>query len=180
MGWSLTDSVPRESELLDEVFLAVGKALFIATEFERKCRLLLRILKFLDFAKESGDASAALELANRLRERMLGQIVPELGQYFEVAAEDLRSLEQARDARNFIAHESAGIGVLSGVSAKYFDERLEHLREQVRALANGDNLVSRWWYEIEEKRPAPYRIQEAYPRWIEQWIFGDCTDDADI
>ena len=38
-------------------------------------------------------------------------------------------------------------------------------------LAEGDNLVSRWLYEIEDKQAAPSRIRHLYPQWIEDWVF---------
>jgi len=40
------------------------------------------------------------------------------------------------------------------------------------ARAAGDNLVSRWMYEIDQKEPAPTAIQRLYPEWVDRWIFG--------
>ena len=38
MGWSLSYLGLKEPKLLDEFFLAVGKALYLASAFERKCK----------------------------------------------------------------------------------------------------------------------------------------------
>ena len=48
MGWSLGYLPPKEPELLDHFFLAVGKALFLASRFEMKCRYVLNISKLVD------------------------------------------------------------------------------------------------------------------------------------
>jgi hypothetical protein len=39
-------------------------------------------------------------------------------------------------------------------------------------LGAGNNLVSRWLYEIEEKRAAPLAICQNYAAWIDDWILG--------
>jgi hypothetical protein len=39
-------------------------------------------------------------------------------------------------------------------------------------MAAGDNLVSRWVYEIEEKEPAPTRIQREYQAVWRDWLFA--------
>jgi hypothetical protein len=67
--------------------------------------------------------------------------------------------------RNFIAHESAKLSVHSP------RELVGRLREEVRALAAGDNVASRWLYEISEKRLAPQEIQRTYIDRVEAWVF---------
>jgi len=47
------------------------------------------------------------------------------------------------------------------------------LRHEVCALALGDNLVSQWIYEIEENEQAPFTIRNEYPRWVDEWVFGN-------
>lgn len=46
------------------------------------------------------------------------------------------------------------------------------LRNAVAELARGDNVVSRWIYEIEEKLPAPRDTRDLYPECVDAWIFG--------
>jgi hypothetical protein len=38
-------------------------------------------------------------------------------------------------------------------------------------LANGDNIVSAWVYEIDEREPAP-AIVDYYTDLVDDWIFG--------
>jgi hypothetical protein len=172
MAWSLGYLPPREPELLDDFFLAAGKCLYLANAFEKKCRWLLRFAELAHYLKDSGDFDASLDLVNAIKNKMLHATIGDLKKFAPFKPEDLVLLERARDARNFIAHEGAALGHLSSVSAEQVHEKLAHLRREVEALALGDNLVSCWLYEIEEKEPAPAAIKEAYPRWVDQWVFG--------
>lgn len=172
MGWSLNYLPPKEPELIDAFFLAVGKALYLSNAFEAKCRFVLRIAKLAHHYEESGDASATISLAQALKDKMLGQTINGLGAFPEISSTDITLLEEAKDARNFIAHEGANFGSLSDISAKQVHEQLDRLREEVGKLTTGDNLVSRWVYEIEEKEPAPQEIQNTYAQRVQQWVFG--------
>ncbi len=172
MGWSLSYLPPKERGLLDGFFLALGKALYLASAFEEKCRFVLRIAKLADHYEQTGDTSATLALTQALKDKMLGQTIAELKGFPEVRPTDIALLEKARDARNFIAHEAANIGYLHYVSAEQIHEQMRRLRCEVEVLVAGDNLVPRWVYEIEEKEPAPGRIQKAYPQWVDEWVFA--------
>jgi orotidine-5'-phosphate decarboxylase len=189
LGWSLGYlPPPKEPELLDHFFLAVGKALFLASNFEEKCRFVLRIAKLvhepgllrrilaLQKRADMGDASAATALVKALREKTLHQTLSDIRGLSEVRAADVVLLERGKEARNFIAHEVAVLGTLPGVRATQIHDRIALLRSNVEALTAADNVVSRWVYEIEEKEPAPRAIQEAYPRWAVQWVFKDFDD----
>jgi hypothetical protein len=172
VGWSLGYLPPKEPELLDAMFLAVGKALYLANAFEAKCRFVLRIAKLAQYRAESGDASAVMSLAQTLKDGMLGRTINDLNAFPEITLADIALLEQAKDARNFIAHEGAGFGYLSSISAQEVYEQVDRLRREVDKLVAGDNIVSRWVYEIEEKEPAPLEIQKTYALRVRQWVFG--------
>jgi hypothetical protein len=171
MGWSLDYLKVKEPELLDEFFLAIGKALYLASAFERKCRWVLRVVKLTE---QSGDVSAVRALAAAMKDKLLGPTLNDMKAFPDFSADDIALLERAKDARNFIAHESAYIGPLSSVTAKDIHEELDRLRHALAALTAGDNLISRWVYVLENmgEEPAPRGIQEDYPRWVEQWVFG--------
>ena len=170
MGWSLAYSVPEEPQLIEEFLLAVGKCLYLASAFEEKCKCVLRAAKIATTYEEHDDDAAAMVLAKAMRDKLLAPTIADLKAFFQV--EDIAVLERAKDARNFIAHESANIGPLHHASAPHIHQRLARLRTELEALAAGDNLVSAWVYEIEEKEPAPQGIKAAYPDWIRNWVFG--------
>lgn len=164
---------PREPELLDQFFLSVGKALYLASAFESKCQWVLRIVKMATHFEHTNDASATIELTKAMKDKLLGPTLKELKGFPEFTAADVAKLERAKDARNYIAHESTEIGSLSSASEKVLRGRTERLRMELSALASGDNLVSAWVYEISEKEPAPRGIQTEYPEWVSHWVFGD-------
>jgi hypothetical protein len=173
MGWSIGYIPPQEPELLDRFFLTVGKALFLASEFEEKCRFVLRITKLAEHYESTGDTSATRALAKALKDQCLGPTLRELKDRPDLKAGDIALLERARDARNFIAHEVAILGGLSDIGETLISQRIKLLRAHVVALTAADNMVSRWVYEIEEKEPAPDEIQEVYPELIARWVFRD-------
>ncbi|MBF0551325.1 MAG: hypothetical protein HQK60_12405 [Deltaproteobacteria bacterium] len=172
MGWSLGYLPPKEPELLDAFFLALGKALYLANAFESKCQFVLRIAKQVYHYKAYDDSSATMAFMQSLKDNMLGQTINELKLFPEFTPADIALLKEAKEARNFIAHESADLGYLSSISAKQLWEHIDRLREEVDKLVAGDNLVSRWVYEIEDKEAAPREIQKNYAQWVQQWIFG--------
>lgn len=171
MGWSLDYQPPKEQVLLNQLFLAVGKSLYLASEFEDKCQWVLRIVMIQHHYENTRDISSSFELARVLKKKMLGLTILDLNNLTEITAKDLATLECGRDARNYIAHESTQVGPLSSTSAKTITEKLTRLRAELEALAAADNLISTWIYEIEEKERAPKGIQGAYPDWVFQWVF---------
>jgi hypothetical protein len=175
MGWSLSYLGLKEPKLLDEFFLAVGKALYLASAFERKCKWVLRVVKLTEHLEQNGEVSisAINAVAMAIKNKLLGPTLADMKKFpDDFTADDLALLERAIKARNFIAHECADIGPLSSASAKHILEQQERLRNEVEALTDGDNLISRWIYEIENREPAPWGFQEDYRTLVQQWIFA--------
>ncbi len=173
MGWSLNYLPAKEPELLDEFFLAVGKALYLACAFESKCKWVLRIAKLANHFEETEDASATMSLAKAMKDKLLGPTINEMKDFPSFDSDDVAMLERAKNARNCIAHEIAEIGSLSSASANHIQKQLARLRSELDVLIAGDNLVSRWVYEIEEKEAAPRAIQSTYPEWVDEWVLGE-------
>ena len=174
MAWSISYLPPKEPDLLDDFFLAVGKALYLATSFEAKCRSVLLFTRLVDHIEQEHNLDAALTLTNQMKARMLGGTIRELKGSPHFAGANLEAVDKARESRNFIAHEAADLGYpLCYASSDNIAKRLSKLRVAVSVLAAGDNVVSRWLYEIEEKHPAG-NIRNEYIGAIDQWIFdGD-------
>jgi hypothetical protein len=172
MGWSIGYLPPKEPELLNEFLLLVGKALYLSTVFEAKCKYVLRIMKIATYWEETRSVAATEQLIQTLRDRMLKTTITQLERFSEFNETDIEALLKAKDARNFIAHECANIGELSTASAMIILGQAELLRQHVEFMAAGDNLVSRWVYEIEEKEPAPTRIQREYQAVWRDWLFA--------
>lgn len=173
MPWSLGLLPPNEPILLDRYLLALGKSLYLASAFERKCRGMLGLLELRERLRTTEDLDAALELVNALKREMLGSSIGKLRKLLPILEDHIvEILQRAKDARNFIAHESAGEQAIYYASAGDIQSHLEDLRRELAALVAGDSIVSAWLYEVEEKMPAPSTISAAYPRLIEEWVFG--------
>ena len=172
MGWSLSRFEPRDLELIRFALLAAGKALFLTNAFESKCRFVLRIANLEAHIKTNPDASLADAIASLAKDKLLGQTINDLKKFPPVSESQLVALERARDGRNFIAHEGAAFGSLQA-SSRSIREHLTRLRAAVNDLVPGDDVVSRWVYEIEEKEVPSRHVMANYPEMVERWVFGD-------
>lgn len=158
---------PAEDALLS----SVGRAVALAQNFEANCRF---VVMTVDLAKafqvrtvtSFDDAEPFVE---RLLSRMLGCNVKRFGQLGAVSPDQLSTLDAARQARNYIAHEAVG-PVTVGSRADGLARRTERLRREVEALAEGDALVSQWCYVIQEKEPAPIAWAGEYAAAIAGWV----------
>lgn len=162
MGWTL-HLQPIRNPWADPALLTGGRALYVAQAFEGKCRSLLR---FGYLAQGVGsDPIASLEdlIARLPRDQLLGPTLTSLASLLPEAHEHREVLSSAREARNYIAHES----VLFGIHSQGWEElaeRMAELRRQVRILVDGDNLVSTWSHHFHERgQPTPTELKEAYP-----------------
>ncbi len=90
----------------------------------------------------------------------------------DITDEELRILDKAREGRNYIAHESASIGELHEASESFLLQKMASLYPHVLAVAVGDNLASKWEYEVSERESAPQYFMEEYVAKVMVWVFG--------
>lgn len=175
MGWSIGYRLPHESDLIDEVLLAAGKALYLANRFEGKCSYVLRMASLSDLL-EADPVLSLEEAACRLpADTMLGRTLRDLGSRTDMGLTQdmLAALTQARLARNYLAHEgAASVGDLYSYDVQRMLDALRELRARVRELAEGDNLVSAWVHQIEEPREQTPLLARAYSELVDDWVFG--------
>ena len=108
MGWSISYNLPvKEPKLLDEFFLAVGKALYLASNFESKCQFVLRIAKLANHYEQNEDTSATIELARVLKDKLLGSTINELRALPETTTDEISMLERPP---GIIIYEKRGVG----------------------------------------------------------------------
>jgi hypothetical protein len=173
VGWSVGYQPPPESDLIDEILLAAGKALYLANRFESNCQHVLGIANLVDLIKDP--VTSLEEVAAKLPEdKMLGPTLQGLFSHADmgIRPDEATALTKAKEARNYIAHEgAAAIGELSSYSVRGKLDALRALRAKVIDLANGDNIVSAWVYEIDEREPPPPIIDD-YTDLVDDWIFG--------
>jgi hypothetical protein len=182
MGWSLSYQHPKEPALVDAALLAAGKSLHLANAFEAKCTFVLHIARLDAYFQAHQDAplmDGVDAVAAASRHKMLGQALSELQRLPpDITPEQVAALDNARDGRNYIAHEGAAFGAIWSVDRSSLADHLSRLRKAVGRLADGDNIVSRWIYEIEEKEPASSYFAKSYPALVDRWVFGHLPADV--
>jgi|GEM_PF-4828245 len=92
MGWSLDYQPPKEQVLLNQLFLAVGKSLYLASEFEDKCQWVLGMVTLTNRYESTHDFSASTELARVVMKKMLGPTIQDLKKLPEFTAKDLATV----------------------------------------------------------------------------------------
>lgn len=161
----------RNTELTNEYLLSVGKALYLASEFEKKCQFVLRIRTIVDHIEENGSDPSVFDFMQILKDPLPGPTLKKLGTLSKVVDAQLEALNRAREARNYIAHKAGLLGGQPELSASHFNRLRRKLGEELEHLIRGDNIVSRWVYEIEEKEPAPRHMAEIYADLVREWVF---------
>ncbi|MFY1671281.1 hypothetical protein ACN27G_15110 [Plantactinospora sp. WMMB334] len=172
MAWSLSLHEFRQPVLADALLLAAGKALYLANSFESKCRYILRIMNLVQVIESDPVLTLEQAISGLPQDKMLGATMNDIVTHpIGGASADL--LHNARRARNLIAHEGTPAAPIWDLSRRSIIEHAARLRAAVADLAAGDNVVSTWCYEIEEKMPAPRDFKAAYPDMVTNWAFGD-------
>ncbi len=162
-------------DIAEAYFASLGRALALAQHFESECKeILLWIEVAMGFEdgrlKKLEDIRSFSEV---LATRLLGASVRRLEALPFVDSKKLAALVAAKDARNYLAHEAAMWGLYPSVK---YGEKLTalhyvpRLRREIEALAEGDNLVSIWSYEFQEKEAAPYSFSQRYPTEVAAWV----------
>ncbi|MFE4832194.1 hypothetical protein [Streptomyces sp. NPDC056672] len=173
MSWSLTLLKPREPELLDALFLSVGRALHLANTYEDKCQYVLRIGNLI--TAHQGDAAMTFEeaVASVPADKLLGGTLHGLASHAMGRTMDMDTLHKARQARNWIAHEGASIGDIWSVDRDRILQQAVELRTAVTDLTLGDNIISQWCHSLAEPHdPPPTDWINGYPDAVDTWVFG--------
>ncbi|MCL7493198.1 hypothetical protein M8I34_17575 [Streptomyces sp. MCA2] len=173
MSWSLSLLKPREPELLDALFLSVGRALHLANAYEDKCQYVLRVGNLI--AAHQTDPAMTLQeaVASVPTDKLLGGTLHSLASHTMGRAMDMDTLHKARQARNWIAHEGASIGAIWSVDRDHILQHAVTLRTAVTDLALGDNIISQWCHGLAEPHdPPPTDWINGYPDAVDTWVFG--------
>jgi len=140
--------------------------------YEEKCMFLLRTALFVERKGNVLHGSAAEELARRIKRSRLNDAIEKFAAIAGLdPATQKAVLHDARDARNWIAHQSAAIGPLSSARGEEIAARRKELRANVASLARGDVLVSLWMDEMEAGRDySPSNKCRLFPSWADGWV----------
>lgn len=162
----------RENSALSEAaLLAVGKALYLCNDFEPKCTHVLSIAEVTTLIEKKPD-TPIFEAFDTFKAKLLGPTIK--GLKIHVKDKDINILDEARSARNYIAHRGAILMI--SVSDWIIFAKLNRLRKEVTTLTHGLNLIALWCYEIENKECGPRGFFEEYPNIVDNWIFKDLDE----
>jgi hypothetical protein len=180
VGWLLGYKPPLDAKLLDAAMLALGRALYLCSTFEDKCRFILQVMQAEELIQErttSDDPVGSLEelFSHLPRLKMLGGTIADIiarAELLRMSEEEQVALTRAKNARNFIAHDAKDIGALDSVRREHVAEFISKLRAAVADVAAGDNFVSKIVFRIEERwEPIPH-VAVNYVDLIDLWVFG--------
>jgi hypothetical protein len=175
MPWTVGWQVEPESDLIAEILLAAGKALYIANRFEARCSLVLKAAHFWDIIDGDPVATMADIAARMPADKLLGRTLTELNARSDIGItpQDSEALTKAKDARNWLAHEgAASLGDLYSYDVARMLTALRTLRDMVTDLASGDNIISTWAFAIEDPDEPLPSITRQYSELVDDWIFG--------
>ena len=165
------DNLER-TEWTDRHFAAIGRALALASRFDKGCSALARLLGLKYGGVGSPSTDEFQDLADTLRRRQLHQHVASIAKFLGSDASVLNTLNEARKARNTVAHELS-LGVEQWLSRLHLhlpEHLLEALPGIVRPLAEGDRLVS-ILLSLFTHEPLPTeRFLEQYPEALVKWV----------
>lgn len=170
----------------------MGRALYIAVNFEDKCKYLLQAAGMAEATRDDPVATLDDLLSRAPTSRPLFGTLQALERLVAVSETDAATLSAARAGRNFIAHKGAlfsihehpGPSVREAIAGnRTYD--LEHLkghlvalRRNVQEVARGDNIVSTWCFDFAErgKVSRPDVLIKEYEVMVERWVLDPVAD----
>ena len=170
----------ERTEFSDECYGALGRALYVAQQFEAKCRALTTLLdvKIGRATREVGslDDPEFQDFVNDLWKRKLATNITQLKKY-GLPGEISSIFDRARRARNSIAHDiTLGIGHKIEKD-KGRREILTEIEQCVRDIANADEVIALLIHTVtHEPIPMPGYL-EKYEDEVARWVCKNYDDE---
>ena len=157
-------------EIEDGYLLSIGRALLLAQSFEETCK---RVFMWSNVAKHIRDNRIedieGLEI-REFMDRFLGVVLKDLGTVVHIPTSEQETLRQAKDARNYIAHQVTHPCMRCDRTGEAILVELASVKDNVLKLAQGHNVIACWLYEMEERKPAPPTLKHIYPAEALDWV----------
>ncbi len=106
----------------------------------------------------------------KLLSLFLGKSINLLKNNFEISQSDFEILNNAKESRNFIAHESTEKFISCSMCSKDYFYKQTDFEKHIINIAEGDYLVSKWSYEFCEKESGDFFDKNKYIKNILNWI----------
>jgi len=158
-------------------FSKIGKSLVLAQKYESTCKDIIGWFMIVDKLIKTEfnllDEDYII-YSNVLSKMMLGRKINSINKIKEMLRlkdDELVILDEARKARNWIAHDSCYELIKKNISLNKADYKVDKkLKENVIRLAKADFLVSKWSYEFHEKNSLYDVTEVSYIESILKWI----------
>lgn len=158
---------------IEDYLNTVGRALYLCRNFEINFKttiVWLDIKTAMKTSKEPITKEALLDnYSAKFINQMLGHSVRRLKEHFYPTEETLATLNTAKDSRNVIVHDATA--AIMNCQQNTVQEAAELLHQHVVNVAEGDNIVSAWHYEIRYKKRPTKMITDPYVEHIVDWVF---------
>lgn len=180
MSWTISLDVPENEALLERYFVAVGKALCIASNFEQKCNDALQMHRVTNAIQKGKPEEEVADISKSFEKIRLHNAINEIGSDDDVSEAEKSTLHNARESRNFVAHEAGAMGEVGWVDNAEIYGRVENLLPHVRQIAKGENVVSAWIFEMSERQPAPRGFTSGYVQQVIEWVFQNLLEKQSV
>ena len=169
-----TLALPSTSDQANSAHAILGRALTLASSFESECRLVAFALKLKEPYLASDDAQAFQRFLEKIACAKLveNQTLIISGLKLSVKYKDW--LSDARDARNYIAHEAGEDFEMKLQKKEQWDMWRQTLRERLQQLAVGKQITAILLARAANGVMPSASTLAAYPERIIAWALSEC------
>ena len=168
-----------EDKNVEQYLTTVGRAMYLCRNFETNFKTAIVWLD-LATAHKAGKLPLSKEAlmksyADKFLSQMLGHSVRRLKEEFHPSEYTLETLNTAKDSRNVIVHDATS--AIINAKPETIRKAAKMLLEHVIKVAEGDNIVSAWHYEIQHKKRPDESITQHYVDDVVEWVFKPLPDE---
>jgi len=168
-----------EDANVEQYLSTVGRAMYLCRNFETNFKTAIVWLD-LATAHKAGKLPLSKETlmksyADKFLSQMLGHSVRRLKEEFHPSEYTLETLNTAKDSRNVIVHDATS--AIINAKPETIKKAATMLHEHVVKVAVGDNIVSAWHYEIQNKKQPPQKMTASYVEDVVEWVFKPLSSD---
>lgn len=153
----------------DKSYAIVGKALSLATEFECNVKGIANLFKMIEFNSLENKEQFTIFCSKLENYQYLNNNIKQLA----ITEPIEQLLNEAKDSRNYIAHDLTKGLINLAESEEYRDEMINELKTHIINIAEAQKIL----LTIEcvmNKEPLPgLKYWNSYPKRIVDWVLGE-------
>lgn len=160
----------ERTENSDMLFGVIGRALIIATRFDSTCTSFADAIDYRDYGRmkpfiTESELDGLLKKAKK-KHHNLGMSTTYLG----LSGGFFQTLDEAREARNAVAHDIC-VGLEGSIDTKFNeDQLLSWISDSVSKLAWGNVVLSRLQAEFNDEEFLREELIPSYVEKVRKWV----------